>query len=466
MSRLVLTLGLAAGLVLPASAQHHSAPPDSTDHSAHAMPEAARHTTHASGHGAHTSALDPDASMAVDGSGTSWLPAASPMEMATTSVGAWRLMLHGAVTPRVTAADVFDAGSRGTDATLDAPNWLMGMAQRSIGDRLSLTLRAMVSADPLTEGGGGYPLLFQSGETFQGDRLVDRQHPHDVVSEASVTLAARLSDDVAAFGMVAYPGEPAIGPTAFMHRPSARFGADAPLSHHWQDATHIAWGVATAGVIVGPIKLDGSVFTGAEPDEDRLTPDTPRFDSYAGRISWSPSPQWALQVSRGFLREPEAIEPGVDQWRTTASALYAAPVAGGTLTATLAWGANEHLEAHDETGGEHEEHGGLQHAVLTESALQRGAWAVFGRGEVTQKEGSELALTGGLGEAVHTVGALSLGVARRVATVSGLDAMLGVQATTYAVPDALRPVYGNVPLSGQVFLRISPSAMAGMAHGL
>lgn len=470
MSRFVLTLGLAAGLAASVAAQHRSTS-DSTDHRDHAMHGMDHAGTEAGAMAPMpTSALDPSAPMTVDGSGSSWLPAASPMEALHASARDWRFMLHGTVVPRLTSTDVFDAGGRGAEGTVDAPNWVMGMAQRSLGDRLSLTLRAMLSADPLTEGGDGYPLLFQSGETYQGVRLVDRQHPHDVVSEASVTLAARLADGIGVFGAVGYPGEPALGPTAFMHRPSARFGADAPLSHHWQDATHIAWGVATAGIIAGPVKLDGSVFTGAEPDEDRLAPDRARFDSYAGRISWSPSARWVLQVSRAFLREPEAIEPGVDVTRTTASVLYAAPLAEGDLTATLAWGANEHLddehgaEPHDEHGAElHDEHGGLQHAFLAEGALRLGPWAVFTRGEVTQKEGAELALVGDLAEEVHTIGSVALGGARRVATIGGLEAMLGVQATAHAVPEGLRPVYGDAPVSAQAFLRISPSAMR---HGV
>jgi len=461
MSRFVFVLGLTAGLAAPVAAQHHPAPTDSSAHAGHAPPA---HDHAAMAHGAMDhgmgSALSPSAPMAVDGSGTSWLPAASPMEMVHAKAGGWHLMAHGAITPRLKGSDLFDAGSRGSDVAADAPNWLMGMAQRPLGEGLQLTARLMVSADPITEGGAGYPLLFQSGETYQGERLVDRQHPHDLVAEASVALAARLGERAAAFGYVAYPGEPALGPTAFMHRPAARFDADAPLSHHWQDATHIAWGVATAGVVVGPLKLDGSVFTGAEPDEDRYTPDRARFDSYSARLSWSPTDRWTLQVSRGFLREPETIEPGVDVWRTTASALYAQPLTGGDLTATLAWGVNEHVEDHD-AASDDDHHGGLQHALLAEAALRRGPWAVFGRGEVTQKSGAELALDGDLGEAVHTVGAISLGGARRVARVAGLDAMLGIQATTYAVPDDLRPVYGDVPVSGQVFLRIAPSQRTG-----
>lgn len=444
---------LAALFPVAALAQH--AHPSDTTHAAHGAHAEGVAPVGAHG-GAHaSSALVPSAPMSGDGSGTSWLPTASPMEMAHAEAAGWALMVHGAAFPRVTSQDVFDSGARGATA-LSLPNWVMGMAQRPLSASTQLTLRGMVSADPLLEGGRGYPLLFQTGETYDGERLVDRQHPHDLVAELSATVAARLGEDVSAFAYAAYPGEPAIGPTAFMHRPSARFLPDAPLSHHWQDATHVVWGVATGGVVAGPVKLDASVFTGAEPDEDRYAPDTPRFDSYSGRLSVAPSERWSLQVSRAFLREPEAAEPGEDQWRTTASVLYAAPVgADGDLTASLAWGRNAHVDGLEEDPLD--DHHDAQHAVLAESTLRLGPWAAFGRAEVTEKSDAELGLSEE--ETVHRLGALTLGGARRLARVGGIETMLGVQATAYAVPDGLASTYGTAPISAQIFLRLSPSAM-------
>jgi hypothetical protein len=43
-------------------------------------------------------------------------------------------------------------------------------------------------------------------------------------------------------------GEPALGPVAFMHRLSAMDNLAAPLGHHWQDATHVSFGVLTGGI--------------------------------------------------------------------------------------------------------------------------------------------------------------------------------------------------------------------------
>ena len=252
-----------------------------------------------------------------------------------------------------------------------------------------------------------------------------------------------------------------------MHRPSARFSPDAPLSHHWQDATHVLWGVATAGLVAGPAKLDGSVFTGREPDEDRLAPDRPRFDSYSARLTLNPLPTVSLQVSAASLREPEAVEPGVDQTRATASALYGRPLGpDGDVSAALVWGMNRIGEAHAHGGhdDEHGSHGGAAdghagtfHSVLAEGTVRLGPNAVFGRAEWVEKAGEELGLAGVLGDETHAVGSLSLGLGREVARPAGLSLVVGGQGTAYAVPDALRPLYGEAPVSLQAFLRLSPS---------
>src|SRR5205823_1974820 len=144
------------------------------------------------------------------------------------------------------------------------------------------------SLDPLTIGGSGYPLLFQTGESWQGKPLVDYQHPHDLFSELSVTYSHAINKNSNIFAYLGFPGEPALGPTAFMHRPSSFSNPDAPIGHHWQDATHITFGVGTLGFVYNDFKLDASIFTGREPDENRYDFDTPRFDSFSGRLTFNP----------------------------------------------------------------------------------------------------------------------------------------------------------------------------------
>src|SRR5512138_1392653 len=185
--------------------------------------------------------------MSRNGSGTGWNPDASPMYMWMKSSGNTDWMFHGNIFLRYTNQDIFNAGSRGANK-IDAPNWFMAMMNKKIGEKGLLNATAMISLDRITEGGNGYPLLFQSGETWKGQRLVDRQHPHDLFSALSIGYTQSFTKDVDVTLYVGYPGEPALGATTFMHRVSSMNNPDAPLGHHWQDATHITFGVATLGV--------------------------------------------------------------------------------------------------------------------------------------------------------------------------------------------------------------------------
>ena len=108
-----------------------------------------------------------------------------------------------------------------------------------------------------------------------------------------------------------------------MHRNSARYLPLAPITHHWFDSTHIAFGVVTAGLNTTRWQIDGSAFRGREPDQHRWDIETPRLDSWSVRATWNPSPNWSAQVSHGRLESPEALEPGIDEARTTASVQYA-----------------------------------------------------------------------------------------------------------------------------------------------
>lgn len=402
-----------------------------------------------------SSATLPNFPMSRDGAGTSWHPDTSPMHAFHTQAGGWSLMFHGGAFLRFTAQDMFESGTRGGHK-LDIPNWAMGMAQRPLSERGKLTLRSMISLDPITVGGNGYPLLFQTGETYEGEPLVDRQHPHDFFSELAALYGQSLGDRTGVFAYVGFPGDPALGPPSFMHRPSALHNPDSPLGHHWQDATHILFGVATLGFRYDAFKLDASVFNGKEPDEERFGFDRPRFDSYSARFSMNPNERWALQVSRGFLRRPEVVHPDQDQWRTTASAMYSTPLPGlGPWSTTLLWGLNETI---DRSGDDHNETS-VYHSLLLESDLQLGKQTVHGRAEWVQKPGDELGLHDELGHERQGIGALTLGTARELFKTNGLALEFGAQGTFYSVPEDIQSVYGQRPISAQVYLRLSPGQM-------
>lgn len=288
-----------------------------------------------------------------EGSGTSRLPGKEgAMHGLHIMPGdSWMLMAHGFVSAQYTD----HSGPRGDDKFYST-SMAMLTAQKDFGGA-RLALKSMLSLEPAMEP-RGYPNLFATGETANGDPLVDRQHPHDLFME----LAARVDVDVApGTSLFLYGGpvgEPALGPSAFMHRGSAAYNPEPPTTHHWFDSTHITYGVVTAGVSSRRWQIEGSAFRGQEPDERRWNIETPKLDSWSVRATWNPRPNWAMQVSHGFIKQPETLHPGEDEHRTTASLHYAnsrlkAMLAfsaknrdpGETLTAWLAE-ANYDLSAH------------------------------------------------------------------------------------------------------------------------
>ena len=387
--------------------------------------------------------------MTREGSGTSWLPDSSPMYGRMFMFDGDMLMLHGAIFPRYT-----NVSTRRGDDRIDAPNWIMAMYSYLLGDTMQFGARLMMSLDPLTETGRGYPLLFQSGESWHDQPLHDRQHPHDLFDELSFSLSQKFEHDLSAYIYFGYPGEPALGPPTFMHRPSAMDDPDAPLGHHWQDSTHVTFGVATAGLVWRDIKIEGSIFTGREPDENRYNFDQPKFDSYSGRISWNPTQNLALQVSYGYIKSPEALEPDLKRHRTTASVIYNLPLGhDSNWSNTFVWGQN------NDTGQ------GKTQSFLVESDYQRGRNTVYFRWEHVEKSGEELVLDSAADTRVFPVGAYTLGYVRDLSHGNGIDIGLGTQFTINNRPDPLDRYYGDdLGYAFEFFLRIRPSLHGHAGH--
>ncbi len=415
--------------------------------------------------------------MGRDGSGTSWNADATPMNGWMYHAHHWMYMVHGELFPRFTSQDVFKSGSRG-GAQFDAPNWVMGMAQRRVGAKGLLHFNLMMSLDVLTVGGAGYPLLFQTGESWKGVPLIDHQHPHDLFSEVSVSYAYAFNKRSDLFVYLGYPGEPALGPVAFMHRPSAFYDPDAPISHHWQDATHITFGVVTLGYRFDEWKLEGSLFTGREPDENRYNFDKPRFDSYSFRLSYSPSKHYSLQASGGYIKSPEALDPDINVYRATASILAGYPLPNNrSLDLSLVWGmnANDNHPAGNTGGaggtstggGSGSGHSSPDHSVLLEAAYRVRSWAWYTRYEWVEKTAEELVLTEAVFSSgdIFSINALTLGLSKEFASLGPIRLALGAQATINRADARLDPIYGSVPVGGEVFLRLFPELMH-MGHSM
>ena len=376
--------------------------------------------------------------MTRDGSGTSWQPEATPMDGLHFMKGGWSLMAHGYVNA------IYDrqTGPRGDNKSF-TESMAMLMANRPVGPG-TLGLRAMVSLDPAM-GKSGYPLLFQTGETADGKTaLVDRQHPHDLFMELSTSYSMPLGSDGAAFAYFGLPGEPALGPTAFMHRFSGMRNPEAPLTHHWLDSTHITFGVATLGASKGPFQIEGSWFNGREPDQFRWNIEARKFDSWSTRLSYNPLPELSMQVSYGDLKSPEQLEPDVRVRRTTASATYFRKSDDSLWGTTLAYGRNRKSGPATDVS----EPGWLLESTFT----LRDTHTVFARAE--QVRNSELFHEGQPlhGEA-FTLRKLSLGYIHDFARTGPVRWGVGGLVGFASAPSRLAAYYGSSPRSYMVFVQ-------------
>ena len=404
------------------------------------MPEVTHmdHVDHADhmGHMGHMPALLGPYSMTREASGTSWQPESAAHEGIHGAVGEWNTMVHGF------ANLVHDrqTGPRGATQTF-SQSMLMLMGQRSLGSG-TLGLRGMFSLDPLM-GKNGYSELFQTGETANGiTPLIDRQHPHDLIMEMAATWSVPLSADSAIYVYAGLPGEPALGPTAYMHRFSGAENPEAPITHHWLDSTHISFGVTTLGYVLRDWKFEASAFHGREPDQFRYNIETGPLDSHSVRLTWNPTPDWSAQISRGRLHSPEALTPDIDIDRTTASVTNNLAMGGNVLQSTLAWGRNRPAQGRASNG------------YLLESAYAIGQrHTVFGRLERVDK--NELFLENDpLHDRSFGIGKASIGYVYDFPTNGHVKVGIGGMLSGFTMPSELKSVYGENPTAALVFLRL------------
>jgi len=414
--------------VTRAAAQDQPADP----HAGHQMPHA--------GHAEHEG--HEMASLPRDGSGTSWQPDSTPMYAFHASRGGWQLMVH----ENLFVQYLHESGERGADQG-GSINWFMGMAQRPVG-RGRVQLNGMMSLEPFTIPGCGYPDALASGERCDGAAIHDRQHPHDLFMELSARYDAPLARGLRWELYGGPAAEPALGPVAFPHRLSAMPNPLAPIGHHWLDATHVSFGVVTGAVYGAQWKAEASVFNGREPDEHRTGFDFGALDSVSARISYLPVKSVALQVSAGHLEEAEAGEgggPRVDVSRVTASATVHKGVGmEGLWATTLAWGRNAERDH-------------ASNAFLAETSVtlrDRDTW--FGRFETTGKTGHDLQLAPE--DEIFTVAKLQGGYTRYLPPKRGFAPGLGAALSAAFVPESIRAAYGSrVNLGAAVFVTVRPA---------
>ncbi len=383
-------------------------------------------------------------SMEQESSGTAWQPQSTPMLSPIIHImsdNGWMWMAHG------NAYMIYDhqGGDRGGDKNIST-NMFMIMGRKEVGAGV-LGVRGMFSLEPATIGPSGYPLLTQTGESSNGRTpLIDRQHPHDLFMELAVSYALPVNDTDRAFVYLGLPGEPALGPATFMHRFSGMDNPEAPITHHWLDSTHVTFGVATVGYTWHDIvKIEGSVFTGREPDQSRWDIETPTMDSQSVRITFNPTPDWSLQTSYGHLNSPEQLEPNVDQDRFTASATYNkrfGPQGQNNWQTTAAWGRDNNDPGHVLDG------------FLIESAVVfNHTHTIFGRFEDVRKD-ELFEEPSPLAGQTFTVNKLSIGYIYDFPETHHVQLGLGALGSLFFLPSELEDSYGDNPTAFMLFGRV------------
>ncbi len=377
-------------------------------------------------------------------SGTSVNPDSWPMPMVMTHFGSWNTMFMG----EGFLVDTQQSGPRGGDK-LYSPNWFMASAEHRAGENGAFQVDLMLSLEPATIADRRYPLLFQTGETAYGKPIVDGQHPHNFIMGLGFHYVRELGADTRVEIYVAPVGDPALGPVAYPHRASAAELPEAPISHHWQDSTHISDDVVTVGLGYKKVRLEASGFHGAEPGENRWIVQQGAIDSWSSRLWFFPAKNWAAQVSAGRLTHPEFLDPG-DQIRATASLEYTRPMPGGSWSSSLIWGRNHNTAT-----------GRNLNSYLAESVLPiRRKNFLTGRLELVDKDelfdgDPEIAQNlDTLYGSTFRIGAYTIGYTRDIDLFRHVETGIGANFTAYSLPGAIKPYYGDRPLGGNVFIRI------------
>jgi len=377
-------------------------------------------------------------------SGTSWQPASVQEPGWMISTGNWQLMLHGVVFVTYNQ----QGGPRG-EGKAESVNYAMTMEQHRLGPG-TLLLRQMFSAESLTSPHPGFPELFQTGETYHGQPLVDHQHPHNVFAELAALYTLPLKDKVFWLLYGGPSAEPALGPAMYLHRPSAAEDPAAPLGHHLQDSTHTSFGVVTTGFIIDKLKIEASAFNGHEPGEERWSIQPAALDAWSFRGTVAPTRNWTAQYSYGLLIHPETLEPG-NQRRQTASLEYSRAFSGGKLgngnwATSLIWGrVQKSFESFP------------LNSYLLESTFNfvRRNYA-YTRLELVDKD--EL-FPNVPTHPTYRIGAYTFGGVRDLVHNHTWQLGLGADVTLYSKPSVLNPLYGSDPVSFHVFLRLRPGLM-------
>ena len=205
-------------------------------------------------------------------------------------------------------------------------NWFGAGVQLALGDRAFVLGRGRVSLEPYTMEDERYPQLFQY---VPEEGLIDEMRAQNLIGEVAVQVGYRPSNGTLLSVYGAVVGQPALGAAPAQLRASGVDFAEAPFAYEIQESTHDATSVITAGFTTRLFAIEGSVFHDTISTGNHTELDTGDIDSRSARITFTPTPSLAVQVSRGELGEDLA-----QRNITSASISYGGPSAALTAIYT------------------------------------------------------------------------------------------------------------------------------------
>jgi hypothetical protein len=243
-------------------------------------------------------------------------------------------------------------------------------------------------------------------------------------------------------GFVGAGADPAFGPPASTMRKLA--GTDnanlyrTPGSVQAADAASIF----TIGYAWRSFLLEGSTFASQEQEERRIIDKQPfKLDSSSTRLSYSPSPEWTFQFSRGNLGGLDPIDPYLGVRRTTLSATYQKDFQNARWQTTFAWGRTMRRNAEATMG------------YLAESTLRfAGTNAFFGRLEQARSD-EIIRQNDAMQRELFMARKITIGYFRELAPQGSTRVDVGAFISRYMVPSYAVASYGSSPTSVMVFMR-------------
>jgi hypothetical protein len=318
-------------------------------------------------------------------------------------------------------------------------NWFGAGVHANLGSRGFVLVRGRISLEPYTIADNvGYPQLLQyvSSEAG-GEPTIDRMRPHDLFGEAAVHVGWRPTQSTLLHVYGALVGDPALGTAPSQLRATSVDLAEAPFSYDIQETFHDSTSVITAGFATNWISIDGSVFHDAVTTGDHTDFDTGDIDSRSARLTLTPTPNVAIQVSAGELGEDLAQRD-----ITSASLTYGTQAIGLTALWTKREYANETRPSETAYGAE--------------LALRASRHSFLGRAEWVDRPGGfpealDLSVTE---QTTH----FAVAYLYDFITSTRYRAGLGINIDYHTQSHELEPRYGHKPQAIYAFARIRTSA--------